>query len=176
MTELHTFDQDGDLLLILFRSPVIEDEASISSAEHEENSEEKQTNIANEDMNMSNVPHAPDVIAVREDGTSTPQSTKQEYDLAMMPMPDPGTEVRMVVSSKHMMVCSPVFRAMLQHGNFKEGQALRSSDVAEVPLPDDDPDMFIILLNIVHLRKSGSQRVFSIFHCFMRLVTLTSSL
>jgi hypothetical protein len=167
MTELHTFDQDGDLLLILFRTPVTDDETSIFSAEDEENSGEKQTNIANEeDMSMSNVADALDEIAVRQDGTNTPQTT----------MPNPGTEVRMVVSSKHMMVCSPVFRAMLQHGNFKEGQALRSSDVAEVPLPDDDPDMFIILLNIVHLRKSGSQRVFSIFHCFMRLVTLTSSL
>jgi hypothetical protein len=112
MTELHTFDQDGDLLLILFRSPVTDGENLISNAEHGENSEEKQTNIASEeDMNMSNVPDALDIIAVRQDGTSTPQSTKQEYDLAMMPKPDPGTEVRMVVSSKHMMVCSPVFRA-----------------------------------------------------------------
>jgi hypothetical protein len=27
----------------------------------------------------------------------------------------------MFVSSRYMMVASPVFRAMLQHGNFKEG-------------------------------------------------------
>jgi hypothetical protein len=50
-----------------------------------------------------------------------------------------------------MSLVSPVFRAMLQHGSFKEGHDL-AKGTAEVPLPDDKPAAFQILLDIIHHR------------------------
>jgi hypothetical protein len=61
-------------------------------------------------------------------------------------------EVRMLVSSKHMKLASPVFKAMLREDYFKEGLELGSTGTAEISLPDDDPDAFAILLNIIHGR------------------------
>ncbi|PMD25408.1 hypothetical protein NA56DRAFT_565466 [Hyaloscypha hepaticicola] len=55
----------------------------------------------------------------------------------------------MLVSSRHMMLASPVFRAMLD-GNFKEGCDLTSNGKVQVPLPDDDPEAFAIVLDIIH--------------------------
>jgi hypothetical protein len=59
----------------------------------------------------------------------------------------------MLVSSKHMMLASPVFKAMLQHSRFKEGQELSATGKVEIPLSDDDPDAFTIILDIIHGRN-----------------------
>lgn len=59
-------------------------------------------------------------------------------------------EVNMLVSSKHMELASPVFKAMLQRGGFREGNILGTAGSVEVPLPDDDPRPMVILLDIVH--------------------------
>lgn len=58
--------------------------------------------------------------------------------------------VHMRVSSKHMILASKVFHAMLKRGVFKEGKELATSGTLELPLPDDDPAAFAILLNIIH--------------------------
>ncbi|KAI9645549.1 hypothetical protein NHQ30_006291 [Ciborinia camelliae] len=64
-------------------------------------------------------------------------------------------EVEFLVSSKHMMLASPVFKAMFQHSRgFKEGEELHSTGTVNIELPDDDPDAFLILANIVHCRDS----------------------
>jgi hypothetical protein len=62
---------------------------------------------------------------------------------------DRATDIHMLVSSKHMKLASRVFKAMLSN-NFSEGHALHSSGKLELPLPDDDPAAFKILLNIIH--------------------------
>ncbi|RAL60359.1 hypothetical protein DID88_000135 [Monilinia fructigena] len=59
-------------------------------------------------------------------------------------------EIHMLVSSKHMVLVSPVFKAMLQWTNFKDGYATKAHGKVEVPLPDDDPDAMRILVDIVH--------------------------
>ncbi|KAL5321940.1 hypothetical protein ACEPPN_009905 [Leptodophora sp. 'Broadleaf-Isolate-01'] len=61
-------------------------------------------------------------------------------------------KVDMLVSSKHLMLASPVFKAMFRRGGFLEGNKLQSGGVVVIPFPDDDPDIFKILLNIVHGR------------------------
>ncbi|EFR04839.1 hypothetical protein MGYG_07842 [Nannizzia gypsea CBS 118893] len=58
-------------------------------------------------------------------------------------------EISICVSSRHLILASPVFRAMLEH-RFGESQALRAVGSVEIPLPDDDPDAFLIVLNIIH--------------------------
>jgi len=55
----------------------------------------------------------------------------------------------MLVSSKHLILASLVFGAMLQD-RFNEGQTLRSAGYLELPLPDDDPVAFSILLDVIH--------------------------
>ncbi|KAH9218768.1 hypothetical protein DL95DRAFT_359922 [Leptodontidium sp. 2 PMI_412] len=61
-------------------------------------------------------------------------------------------KVYMRVSSKRLMQASPVFRAMLKH-SFMEGMTLRATGKVEVPLPDDDPVAFALLMDIVHGTK-----------------------
>lgn len=58
-------------------------------------------------------------------------------------------ETRMLVSSKHMIHVSPVFKAMFRHETFAEGRELAKGK-AVVPLPDDDPFAMRILLNLIH--------------------------
>ncbi|OAX79630.1 hypothetical protein ACJ72_06047 [Emergomyces africanus] len=60
-------------------------------------------------------------------------------------------EVLIRASSRHLILASSVFRAMLQR-KFSESDALHKSGSVEIPLPDDDPDAFLILLNIIHAR------------------------
>ena len=68
----------------------------------------------------------------------------------------------MLVSSKHLMLASPVFRAMLQHSNFKEGDELRKNGRVEVALPDDHPTAFRIMMDIIHGRVSKVPRQVSL--------------
>lgn len=58
----------------------------------------------------------------------------------------------MRVSSRKVMLASPVFKAMLKH-SFMEGTTLRATGKVEVPLPDDDPVAFALLMDIVHETK-----------------------
>ncbi|PQE18705.1 BTB POZ domain-containing protein [Rutstroemia sp. NJR-2017a BBW] len=67
--------------------------------------------------------------------------------------PAPFYLVRMVLSSKHMCLASPVFKAMLQ-GRFKESHQLRENGKVEVPLPDDNAYAFEILARLIHGRFS----------------------
>jgi hypothetical protein len=60
-------------------------------------------------------------------------------------------EVRMRVSSKHLILASSVFQVLLR-GSFGESQALRSAGRAEFQLPDDNAHAMEIILNIIHGR------------------------
>ena len=59
--------------------------------------------------------------------------------------------IRMQVSSMHLTLVSPVFKAMLL-GGFREGNKLRDSGSLEIPLPDDDYNALTILMDIIHCR------------------------
>jgi len=74
----------------------------------------------------------------------------------------PGREIRFLVSAKHMILASPVFKAMLQPNNFIEGRALAEGGKAEVPFPDDDPIAFRLLLQIIHNRTRELPRQISL--------------
>ena len=51
-----------------------------------------------------------------------------------------------------MALASPVFKAMLQN-DFREGYELRSTGRVEMSLPEDNPALLEILLNIIHGRS-----------------------
>jgi hypothetical protein len=73
------------------------------------------------------------------EGGGTPAESGAESTLVQENV---GLDVRMLVSSRHLILASSVFEAMLQD-RFKEGQALRSTGYLELPLPDDDPVAFL---------------------------------
>lgn len=79
-------------------------------------------------------------------------------------------EVHILVSSKHLRLASRVFYALLQP-NFKEGQVLQATGKLELPLPDDDPAVLEILLNIIHGRTKDIPRRMDI-HTMASLATL----
>ncbi len=57
--------------------------------------------------------------------------------------------VRMRVSSRHLILVSRVFGALLS-GEFTEAHVLNAVGSAEVPLPEDDSQAMEVLLNIMH--------------------------
>ncbi|CAG8977433.1 hypothetical protein HYALB_00007765 [Hymenoscyphus albidus] len=73
-------------------------------------------------------------------------------DDASMESPAPvlrSKETRMIVSSKHLIHVSSVFKAMFRNETFVEGRELAKGK-AVVPLPDDDPFAMTILINLIH--------------------------
>lgn len=58
----------------------------------------------------------------------------------------------MRVSSKLIMRASPVFATMLKY-TFLEGITLQKKGKVSIPLPDDDPLPFAVLMDIVHARN-----------------------
>lgn len=83
--------------------------------------------------------------------------------------PAKEAHVHMKVSSKHMMLASPVFKAMLT-SSFSEGETLRNTGRVEIPLPDDDTTVFTIILDIIHGRGKRVPRVVP-----LRLLALLST-
>ncbi|KAL9107186.1 MAG: hypothetical protein Q9227_007886 [Pyrenula ochraceoflavens] len=69
-------------------------------------------------------------------------------------------EVHFKVSAKHMALASRVFKVLLQ-GHMDEARRLRTHGSVTCPLPDDNPDAFLIVLNIIHLRKYRIPEVIS---------------
>jgi hypothetical protein len=115
-TEEHTFDPDGDLVLILSRSP--ENAANIPISDTLEVGETQ----AGEEMATASIGDA------TLDSNAQTQTDENSNDSeSSSGFADKQVEFApMFVSSKHMMVSSPAFRAMLHHGNFKERRDLRT--------------------------------------------------
>lgn len=138
--ELLNFDPDGDLLLRLpFTEP--ETEHAEQAADGVDVDEEDADDQAGDPMDGEN--------SLRE-----LESNESE--------PEPQEEIHMLVSSKHLMLASPVFRAMLQHKNFKEGDTLAKTGRVEVQLPDDNHIALQIMLNLIHGRLKQVPRQVSL--------------
>ncbi|KAI9730579.1 MAG: hypothetical protein M1834_005820 [Cirrosporium novae-zelandiae] len=60
-----------------------------------------------------------------------------------------SSRIRIRVSSKHLILASPVFRSMLE-GEFKESKILESDKSVQIPLPDEDPNTFLLIMLILH--------------------------
>jgi hypothetical protein len=118
-SSVHSFDSDGDLMLILSKP-------------------QKTENAASQDATR---------------GTTGPSSNKRKRDVAIQSIPVTEVEkIRMVISSKHMILASPVFKAMLQPGRFREGLERNAAGHMEVHLPDDNQAV-VIVLNLIHGRN-----------------------
>ncbi|KAM3155659.1 hypothetical protein ABEW05_003800 [Botrytis cinerea] len=124
-------DPDGDLILLL--NPTIPD-----SSKSDSSSPADRGTIDTLDDDMSTELH---MIRDNEGGFS---ETSQDE-------PTPIYNDHILVSSKHMSLASPVFKAMLQ-GGFIEAITLKTTGKLELPLPDDDPAAMKILIDMIHGR------------------------
>ncbi|KAF4629274.1 hypothetical protein G7Y89_g8873 [Cudoniella acicularis] len=134
----------GDLVLILTHLAKNLVKGEKQKADEKEDATPKQHDTT-EGTAISQSEQAADQNFCEEDRTAMIIPTDNPQQASSGP-------IYMVVSYRHLMLASPVFNAMLQHQNFKEGKAL-SEGKAEVLLPDDGPDAFEILLNIIHGRS-----------------------
>ncbi|KAJ8071771.1 hypothetical protein OCU04_002086 [Sclerotinia nivalis] len=134
-------DPDGDVVLVLdlkeLASETVVDAASTDPSGHE----------------MSADPSSEDVVGTTstdspDDKTPSADSSSDSLTVSISPTPEPK-KIRFVVSSRHLSLASPVFKAMLR-GNFQEGVKLKEAGKIEIPLPDDDSAAWKILLNIIH--------------------------
>ncbi|KAF7954362.1 hypothetical protein EAE96_005486 [Botrytis aclada] len=85
---------------------------------------------------------------------------------------DTSNTISMLVSSKHLILVSPVFDAMIGNARFKEGVELLACGKVEIKLPDDDPDAFAIIANVIHHRNKIVPENIS-FHLFLKVAILT---
>jgi hypothetical protein len=127
-SETQTFDPHGDVVLILDQYPKVEPTSSSTVA------------ITN-------------TIVTGSGGSSSAAEGAQDAG----ENENEPKHVNMLVSSKHMMLASPVFEAMLKN-QYKEGRMLASKGTVDIALPDDDPDAFVVLLNIIHGRPKKVPR------------------
>lgn len=146
MAERISIDPDGDLLLILNEKMKVPKKHS-------------STAIVPIPIDDSAI-----VIEPGADGEATVAEGQQEEedhtnaDVEKEKRQTELKEIHMLVSSKHMVLVSPVFKAMLQWSNFKESHAHKPHAKVEVPLPDDDPEAMRILVDIVHCHHKDVPR------------------
>lgn len=120
MSVVHfTFDPEGDLLLRL--------------------------QYPTEGEDIQNDSEAPFLTSSESTPTSPPTVSNSDHPSSARA----GRVAHMLVSSRHLILASPVFKAMFRSG-FRESHLLASQELAEIDLPEDDPGAFEILLNIIH--------------------------
>lgn len=169
--ELHIFDPEGDVLLVLERQlkeddlvepvdegksgitldPFIADEEPIPLASVEDLPEPEEKSVSCE-------PQAESFGAGVDNMTKPASSASASLDRWER---EPRVEkVQMRASSKHLILASPIFRISLGSDTYSEGRILQIEGNFVLPLPDEDPDAMVILLNIIHgLSKKVPRRV-----------------
>jgi hypothetical protein len=170
MAELHIFDPEGDVLLILDRC--LKEDDLVESVDEEEResvpeggfvSEQRGPWVEDEAPPLSadvpgwpepepeSVPYEPqaEIPKAEVDGMTKLESSASAF-LASQETKPRVEKVQMRASSKHLILASPTFRTSLGSGTYPEGRILQIEGTLAVPLPDEDPDVMIILLNIIH--------------------------
>lgn len=149
--EVHTIDPDGDVVLVLTRFVRFEDVEDVS----DQLDDSKPVAVAKPLGLVSNTYNDEDTS---EEGERVNFATESSGCSSSRAVGDFTTdtdccseEVNIRVSSRHLTLASPVFHAML-HRKFSESNTLSLTGSVEIPMPDDDPDAFLILLNILHGR------------------------
>ncbi|PMD57210.1 uncharacterized protein K444DRAFT_632344 [Hyaloscypha bicolor E] len=132
----YTFDPDGDLVLVLSKPTATTNAASPQTTEG---------------IGKDATEGSPKSAA----GPPSKRSKKRKREFSKLTAPAGEAEkISMIVSSKHMILASPVFKVMLQPGRFKEGMQRNAAGQIEVDLPDDDQAVMVIVPDIIHGRNS----------------------
>jgi hypothetical protein len=153
--ENRTFDPNGDMALIMKERgpPSVDSPSSVKSLFSVESIfRPRALSRASSLSRTGSLPRADSLPETRSLSRARSSSIvkSETEDGSDQDISDGG--FRMLVSSKHLILASPVFKVMLQDC-FKEGQTLRSGGFLDLLLPDDDPAAFCILLDIIHGRN-----------------------
>ena len=108
--EFHEFDRDGDLLLLL-KTPSINDDGEVPSGPLTSHSAE-------------GVIMTPPMDETTDSDAESSTSHEQSRQLSGRETP---CNIHMLLSSKVLMLASPVFKAMLGNDAFQEGRELQST-------------------------------------------------
>lgn len=162
--EIQIFDRNGDIVLILQRHQDTNPTVSIALAHTEMTTSDgsgQDTTEVTHDVEDHNQPLASDnTLVLSKQMTPATENGGPNADIDVgdsQHHSHPLTYVHMLISSKHMILASSVFEAMLKT-HYIEGQTLETKGKVEIPLPDDDPDAFTILLDIIHSRTNQVPR------------------
>jgi hypothetical protein len=174
--ELHVFDPKGDVLLILRRRSVERMVEYVEEYKSEERSSSRASDVA---LEVDPLPEEPTSMQGEyaqgpepeppEPTEPEPGETGGESDIENDPAKPESSassassvssaswrskrgvrEVQMRVSSKHLILASPTFCTSLDSGTFPEGRMLQTEGSVAVELPDENPDVMAILMNVVH--------------------------
>lgn len=101
--------------------------------------------------------HNEDVDTIAVSSTS---GMGQDEDTYLIPVSSTGSrpinetsEIRFLVSSRHLALASGYFKSCLSQEGWKEGQPSEADGMYHLNAADWDPDAMEILLNILHLRN-----------------------
>ena len=153
--EVHTIDPDGDVVLVLTRFVRFEDDEDGTDQLDDSKPVDTPAPVGKP---LALVSRSYSDEGTSEEGesstftTGSPNCSAGRAAVGFVADTNYGSEEVIIrVSSRHLTLASPVFRAML-HRKFSESNTLRLTGSVEIPMPDDDPDPFLILLNILHGR------------------------
>lgn len=193
--ELHVFDPSGDVLLLLNRHLPKEDMTDYVDRKFSLPSQEDTEVVLAEDAAIPieySEPDAPEHGSELNFARSyTPSLPSCSSSLAVSfssPVEQLGLgsqPVQMRVSSKHLILASRTFRTSLN--SFSAGHMLQTERNVTLTFPDEEADVMIILLNIIHGQNMKVPRQVSLamltklaaavnYHCIQEAVELFSDI
>ncbi|KAI9882231.1 MAG: hypothetical protein M1823_006025 [Watsoniomyces obsoletus] len=135
LTERHELDPDGDVTLVLTRFIPVPPTSS------------KAATMGSANGSTTASVQTDDKTRLTKDGALVGDSDELEVTV----------DVEVLVSSKHLSLASPVFKAMLR-GSFRESVKLANTKEVEVRLPDDDADIMLLMLKVIHHHWRSASR------------------
>ncbi|KAJ2903807.1 hypothetical protein MKZ38_009281 [Zalerion maritima] len=162
-TEFHDIVPDGDVTFVLRNSTPTEEKNPIADNRAKIATRMQGSNEYGQDAvgSIFGEETASPLLLL---GTSQAESTVRQVEngATSLKLPISSTtlrEIRVRVSSHHLINASRVFRAMLsEDSRFIESRRLHCEGYSEVPLPEDDPEVMVLVMSVIHLRSKEIPR------------------
>ena len=136
MAELHVFDPEGDVLLILDRC--LPEDDLVESVDEEKRESVPEGSFVLERRGPwveYKAPPPSDIPEAEVDGITKLESSASAF-LASQETKPRVKKVQMRASSRHLILASPIFRISLGSSTYPEGRILQIECNLAVPLPD----------------------------------------
>ncbi|KAL1983583.1 hypothetical protein VTN96DRAFT_10162 [Rasamsonia emersonii] len=143
---LREFDPDGDVILVL-KNPNTAFAVWDKSKDYKQPSQPFST-LANSSTQSAN-PSSTQKTPSQPTQPAAPAPSKNDTQTASDEPSNKKEEIQMKVSSHHLTLASPYFKAMLK-GAWKEGEDLRRDGSVQIYEEGWDPEALTIVMNIIH--------------------------
>ena len=149
-------DPDGDVRLVFSSKNIVvssvEDINLITAEIWNAMDEERARQTRMHQTVTTSLSDASEVLddSIRDDSASMPSDPEHDLKLRKATYPCETNDIEVRVSSKHLALVSPVFRALFSSA-FQEGSRLREAYTVTVPLPEDFVCGMVVLLKVLHL-------------------------